>query len=221
MSERITTSRHFTRVLRATLLCLVPVLLLGATWWAVDAFVLAPPRPTAASDPVAYVRYMEDPRGLPRLRGEALERFLQELLRRLSEDARFQSEFLIAIRSRPPDQQEALRENVFDAFRPRFDADVRRYHAAADDAAREAFLDDRIVYYTRIERMFRGKGDRASAAAALPDPKDTLALVMRKMSQEEIARGVAYLGAMAQRVNEINRDTNLKALIDARVAQGR
>lgn len=208
-------------MVRTALLCAVPVLLLGAAWWAVDAFVLAPPRPTATSDPAAYVRYMEDPRGLPRLRGEALEAFLQGLLKRLSEDDRFQSEFLLAMRSRPPDQQEALRENVFDAFRPRFDADVKRYHEAVDETEREAFLDDRIVYYTRIERMFRGKGDRASAAAALPDPKETLTLVMRKMSQAEIARGVAYLGAMAERVGEINKDAGLKASIDARVAQRR
>lgn len=203
------------------LVCVAALAAVGGAWWAVDALVLTPTTPDAASSADAWVQYVVDPKGLPRRDSGAAVQTLQELLARLLSDANFRDSFASALRRSTPEEQAAFREHVFDAFKPKLMADIRRYHELQGDA-RTAFLDERLVDFKRMEMLSRGaKIDKAAFADAAGDQAALLKLLLTKTTDEERALGAAYIRAAVARWNEIRQEPETLAAFEARLESRR
>ncbi len=203
--------------------CASPLLLLGGAWWAVDTCLLAPPVPSVEDPPEAHVRFLSDPRGLPRLRGRRLERFLDQQTSRLLADAGFRDQLAATLRRSPPETQEAARQHLLDAFKPRILADIRRFHALSG-AERAAYLDGRIVHYMRLAAALRAGSSEESQRAArtlLPDREQLARLLLSATSQEERNMGLAFLTAYQARVQQILADPELKRSFETQIAAHR
>src|SRR5262249_8782886 len=151
----------------------------------------------------AWVEYVVDAKGLPRREPDAAARTLQDLLVRLLSDAAFRDSFASALRRSTPEEQAAFREHVFDAFKPRLMADIRRFDELQGDA-RTAFLDDRLIDFKRMEMLSRGtKIDKSAFAEAAGDQAALLKLLIAKTTDQERALGAAYIRAAAARWNEL------------------
>lgn len=207
------------RQILTILACASPLLVLGGAWWAVDSYLLTPLLPSAADPPEAHVRFLSDPRGLPRLRGRRLEQFLDQQTSRLQTDAVFREQLAAALRRSPPETQEAARQHLLEAFKPRVLADIRRYHELSG-AERTAYLDGRIVHYTRLVAALRAGSSEESQRAAralLPDREQLSRLLLSVTSQEERSMGLAFLTAYQARVQQILADPELKRSLENQI----
>jgi len=211
------------RQILTILACASPLLLLGGAWWAIDACLLAPPLPSSGDPPEAYVRFLSDPRGLPRLRGRRLEQFLDQQTSRLLTDAAFREQLAAALRRSPPETQEAARQHLLEALKPRILADIRRFHALSG-AEQATYLDGRIVHYTRLVAALRAGSSeetQRAARALLPEREQLTHLLLSATSQEERNMGLAFLTAYQARVQQILADPELKRSFEARIAAPR
>lgn len=200
------------------LACVTPVLALAGLWLLVTQVLLVPSTPNESTPPDALARYIMHEKGLPRLKGPRCEAFLQQQIRRLVQDEPFRQRFLAEYRTASPDEQKAFRTHLFDAFKPLVMRDIRGYQQTAEPA-RQAYLDERIVAYNRMNAFVGdvrlGKSDLGPAA---PGSDEMLQLLMQKTSEEERQAGVAYGVAVAARVQQILADPELKAAMEARIA---
>lgn len=208
------------RQILTILACASPLLVLGGAWWAVDAYILAPPVPSATDTAEAHVRFFSDPRGLPRLRGRRLEQFLDQQTARLLADRAFREQLAVALRRCPPEAQEAARQHLLEAFKPRVMADIRRFHELSG-SERAAYLDGRIVHYMRLVGALRaGSSEESERAMRVPlaDREQLGRLLLSKTSPEERNLGLAFLTAYQARVQQILADPDLKRRFEAQIA---
>lgn len=189
----------------------------AALWWAIDRLVLTPPTPGPSAAATAWLDYTVSPRGLARLAPDAAVPVLESLLVRVLSDTPFRESFAAELRRASTEDQAAFREHVFDAFKPRLMADVRRYHDLEGDA-RDAFLDDRLIYFKRMELLSRGsKLDKSSIGDAAGEQAALIKLLLEKTTEEERSLGAAYIRAAALHWNEIRQDPDRLAAFEARL----
>jgi hypothetical protein len=203
---------------RMVLLLAAPVLVLAAVWVGVTQLLLKPAVPGATAPPDQVVQFIVHPAGLPRLDRRRAEAFLEQQVRRLVRDAAFRGRFLAEYRVASPEEQQAFRAHLFDAFKPRVMDDIRAYSASEPDR-RAAFLDDRIIAYNRLN-AFLGPVhiNRTDLGPGAPSPQEVLDLLMQKTTEQERQMGLAYALALKSRVEEILADPTLKADFEARLA---
>ncbi len=201
-----------------------PVLLLAGAWWWVDRFLLAPPVPTDATPAEQCVGFICNAKGLPRLRGDAAERYLQWQARRFVADPHYARRFVAASHTAPPEERQAFREHLFDAFKPLLMRDVRRCESL-EGPRRDAFIDDRIVEYNRILRVIDrspvGQEIRQANVAPMSDSEKLamLQMVLSRTTDEERARAQRYGALLGARIAEILADAELKAEFERRIAE--
>jgi len=200
-------------------LCAAPIVALGGLWWFVAEVLLVPTVPGADTPADVVAQYMMHPKGLPRLRGTRCEAFLQAQVRRLVTDSAFRDRFLAEYRTSAPEQQEAFRSHLFDAFKPLLMRDIERYHALSG-AARQDFLDERIVAYNQLSRFVGNTRIEKGTAGPAPSQNELLGLLMGHTTEDERQRGTQYGQALAARIAVILADPELKAAFEARIAQG-
>ncbi len=196
-----------------------PVLVLGGVWWLVTQVLMTPAVPDTTTPADRLARFMAHAQGLPRLNVVEFEAFLKEQMPRLARDDAFHKRFLLEIRTSSPEEQEAFREHLLDAFKPLVMRDVRAFHGLAG-AARAAFVDDRIVDYNRTlgGELHVNKGDLFGEHA--PGSAELLDWLIKKTTEEERQMGIAYIQVLAARVAEILAEPELKAEFEARIAAG-
>lgn len=199
---------------------IAPVVLLGLTWWIVTQVLMAPAVPTVKTPAVDVARFIQHPKGLPRLDTSEFEAFLEIQLARLRDNASFRERFLAELRIMSRDEVEQFNEHLFDAMKPLVMRDVRRFHEL-DPADRQVYLDDRIIEYNRINAAW---GDtrisKGMLGPAAMSPQQTLDLLLRKTTEEERQRALAYGAAIHARVEEILADPQLEKQIRAEIAGG-
>ena len=206
------------RTLVLVLACAAPVVVLGGLWLLVTEVLLVPAVPDAQTAPDAVAQFIMHEKGLPRLNRARSEAFLKQQILRLIQDERFRDRFAAEYRVSSPEQQKAFREQLFDAFKPLVLDDIQRYHALPE-AARPAYLDDRIVAYNRMSKLLGSvQIDKSIAGSPAQNQADILGLVMQKTTDEERHMGIAYGQALAARVTEILADPQLKADFETRIA---
>ncbi len=199
-------------------LTVAPVALLAGVWLLVTQVLLVPrvPGPDTPADYVA--QFMMHEKGLPRLKRARAEAFLDQTVIRLLRDSAFRERFLAEYRTASPEEQKAFRENLFDAFKPRFMDDIRGYHDRPESGRRD-YLDQRIVAYNRLSALVGSvKIGRADLGSGAPTPDELLQLLVSKTTEKEREQGAAYLAALHARVLEILADPALKAEFEARIA---
>ena len=204
----------------ATLLaaCVVPLAGAALVWWAADAWLLAPARPSATSAAEAYVQFISHERGLPRLDARGVRELLDQQADRLLLDGAFRRDYVTALRRAPGEQQTAFRRHLARALKPLLMDDVRRYHALGE-AERTAFLDEQILKYNRLAAAFRADQiDRSAFGAALPDRDELLRLLLSQTNELEREQGTAFIFAYLARVREIERDPERRAEMERQVA---
>jgi hypothetical protein len=195
-----------------------PVLLLGVLWLVVTNVLLVPPVPEPATSARDVLRFIVHEKGLPRLDDATARRVFHEQLGRLGRNDEFRERFLRELRIASPTEQRAFRSHLFDVFKPIFIADMRQYHELIGEE-RQAFLDDRIVYYNRLSAALGKTELSADAAAELtPDRQEMLQLVLSRTTEEERQMTGAYFSAIGARVEEILADPPLKAEFERRIA---
>ncbi len=201
-------------------LCISPLLLMGAAWWAVNTFVLARAVPGNTATGEEVVRFIRHEHGLPRLPSPQRLEVLQTLLRRAVDEPAFRAEMIAALRSSTGEEQSAFRTHIFDTFKPIVLADINRYQSLRG-AERAAFLDERIVAYNRMGAFFaNARVDRQALMGVMPDADDALDLLYRRTTEEERLSGATYLAAVQERINAILADPPLKAEFERRIAAG-
>lgn len=199
-------------------LCLLPVVLVGTAWWVVNEIVLARPIPGATAGGEEAVQFIAHEKGLVRL--SEPERFdaLQQILRRAVAEPTFRNDMVAALRRSTADEVAAFRANIFDTFKPVLMKDVRAYQAL-NGGALAKFIDERIVAYNRMGAFFANtRVDKQSLVGVLPEPKDVLALIFSRTTEEERNAALAYQAVLAQRIEQILADPALKAEFEARIA---
>lgn len=206
------------RPILVALACASPLLLLGGLWWAVNAFLLTPGVPDDDASAEECARFIVHEKGLSRLDGDRRDRFLQHHLRRLVQDAALRDRFAAVLRRLTVEEQAAFRAHLFDAFKPHVLSDVRRFHDLQGER-RGGYLDERIVEYNRVAAFLGGaRIDKRAFGNALPDPSQMTELLLTKTTEEERELGLAYFGALAERVKQILADPELKREFEARIA---
>jgi hypothetical protein len=202
-----------------------PVLLLAGAWWWVNSFLLAPAVPTDRTPADQCVSFICHEKGLPRLRGEESQRFLEWQARRFIRDPEYARRFVAASHSAAPEERQAFREHLFDAFKPLLMSDVRRCERL-ESAERAAFIDERIVEYNRIVRVLEqsavGQGARKMNAGAMSD-SDKLAMLQMALSrttEDERERAQRYASVLGARIGQILADAELRAEFERRIAEG-
>lgn len=201
-----------------------PVLLLAGAWWWVDRFLLAPPVPGDGTAAEQCVSFICNDKGLPRLGGDDAERYLQWQARRFIADPDYARRFVAASHAAPPEDRQAFREHLFDAFKPLLMRDVRRCEALEGEQ-REAFIDDRIVEYNRIVRVIDrspvGRKVRETDIGAMSNPEKLamLQMVLSRTTEEERERAQRYGGLLAARIGQILADAELRAEFERRIAE--
>ncbi|MCG3126313.1 MAG: hypothetical protein CHACPFDD_01145 [Phycisphaerae bacterium] len=213
--------RSFHHYRRLALLAAVaaPLLAVAGAWWLVDRVVLAPPRPRGDSPADACVRFIVDPRGLPRLSAADAERCVLDQIRRAGHDAAFREQFLTVLRRSTSDEQNLFVRHLIAALKPMVMRDVDAF-VGTPPAGRDAFLDDRIVAYNRLRASFGDvRINKSMLAGALPtSPTDLLQLLNESTSADERSRATSYLAALAERIAVILADDALRATIERRIA---
>ena len=199
------------------LACLAPVLLAGGVYLIVTQVLLVPAVPDAATPPDRLLRFIVHEKGLPRLRGEKCETFLQQQIQRLVRDEGLRNRFLAEYRTANPEEQKAFREHLFDAIKPIVMRDIHAYQAMPE-AGRPAYLDERIVTYNRMNAFW---GDvrisKNDLGPGQPGPDELLGMLTQKTTEAERQSGVAYGAALHARVLQILADPALKAEFEARI----
>jgi hypothetical protein len=197
--------------------CIAAIACAGATYWIVDRVVLAPATPTPSSPADVWLAYVVEPRGMARLKPEQATRYLEHLLVRLLSDEAFRNAFASGLRSGAAEEQGAFREHVFDAFKPKLMADIRRYDELKDDAARTVFLDERLLDFKRMELLTGGSKIDKSFADAAGGQAELIKLLLAKTTEEERSLGAAYIRAAVERWNEIKQDEAKRADFEKRL----
>jgi hypothetical protein len=96
--------------------------------------------------------------------------------------------------------------------------DVRRFHELPE-AARPAYLDERIVAYNRLSKLLSNvQVDKNIAGSPADAQADLLSTLMQKTTEAERQMGLAYAQALAGRVAAILADPELKADFETRIA---
>lgn len=199
-----------------------PVLLLGGVWWLVTEVLLPPAVPDDRTPPDEVVQFMVHEQGLPRLARAKAEQFVLAQGRRLAREAAFREQFLAALRTSSPEDKKALRTNLLDTFTPMIREDVRRFQSLSP-GQREAFLDDRIVAYLRLN-VFRDthvhvKGSDAWGDAP-PTQDELMTWFATRFNEEERQMVAAYFAALFARAQAVAADPELKAKFEAQLAGG-
>lgn len=197
---------------------MLPVMLLGAAWWIVAEFALAPRAPTNQSTARACLDYLAHPKGFPRLSQSEKEGFLRRLTARGARDAAFLESMMSELRRSEPDLIASLRDHLFAALKPVLMADVDHY-LALDASSRQKFLDERIVEYNRLGAFVGQMRLEKSVSKGMPrsDPREWLAWLMSNTTESERERGSAYMAALAARISVINDDAVLKGEFEERI----
>lgn len=195
-----------------------PVLGLLGLWWVVTEVLMVPPMPGEASSGDAAAAFIMHAKGLPRLGAERREAFLEVQGRRLATDDAFRERFLAAYRTASPGEQQDFRVHLFDALKPVVFRDVAQYERCPA-SERESYLDDRIVYYNRIGRMWGGTTiSKHMLGRGALSPTEALEFILGRTTEPERERAVAYARALAARVESILAQPELKAALEARIA---
>jgi hypothetical protein len=206
------------RPLLVALACASPLLVLGGLWWAVNALLLTPGVPDDDASAEECVRFIVHEKGLSRLGDGRRDRFLQHHLRRLVQDAALRDRFAAVLRRLTVEEQAAFRAHLFDAFKPHVLRDVRRFHDLQGEPRRR-YLDERIVEYNRVAAFLQeARIDKRAFGSALPDAGQMTKLLLTRTSEQERELGLAYFGALAERVKQILADPELKRELEARIA---
>lgn len=197
--------------------CLVPLLLLGGAWWALNALILTPRAPGATDPAAAWVAYIVHDKGLVQLSAEERERFLKRHTQRWVSEPEYRDQFAVAVRRSTSEERAAFRTHLFDSIKPLVMVHIRSYHALAGDA-RAKFVDERIVEYNRMGSVIgSAKLDKAAFGDALPGSQELMQLLLTRTSDEERALGAAYFAALTARVTEIQNDPALKSEFERRI----
>lgn len=214
-----TTPFYRDRRVRMALLAVTPVIVIFGLWWFVSHRLLLPAVPDAYTAPDRVAQFLMHPEGLPRLGHKQALAVLETQMRRLAADAAFREALLAEIRTSPDEDKKALRQHLFDVYKPELMADIRKYHELPADA-RQDYLDERIVFYNRLQAAGSDvhiNKDMVWGPTA-PSPQELIELLYAKTTEEERQLGMAYAKALAARVTEILADPTLKAEFEARIA---
>ena len=207
------------RRLRMILLAVLPVVVIFGLWWFVSQRLLLPGIPDAHTPADQVAQFLMHPEGLPRLEHQRALAVLETQLRRLAADQAFLNALAAEIRTSPLEEQRALREHIFDVYKPELMRDIRKYHELPA-AQRQDFLDERIVYYNRLQSA----GSQVHINKEMlwgptaPTPQELLEWLYTKTTEEERQLGMAYARALAARVEQIMADPALKAEFEKRIS---
>lgn len=198
--------------------CVAPLLVLGVLWWLVTQVLLVPGVPKPQTSAADVLQFIVHEKGLPRLSPVQREEFVRAQTRRLVWDAAYRQAFLAEYRTSSPEEQKAFRANLFEAFKPMVLRDGRRFDELETEA-RQAFLDERIVEYNRMN-AFRGEArlTKDALGGAAPSSAEVLQLLIDKTSAEERQVLSGYGAALRVRIEEILANPELKTAFDARIA---
>lgn len=208
---------YLPRSVWVSLAVLAPLVVLGGAWWLVTQLVLAPRVPDAGTTGDRVARFILHERGLPRLSAERQEAFLAAQVPRLIADEGFRGALLAEYRVSSPEQQRAFRVHLFDAFKPVFMRDVRRYHELKGEE-QGRFVDERIVTYNRMNALRGNVTISKDALGPVPSSTELTTMLMERTTEEERQRAQEYVAALAERILAILADPALKADFDARIA---
>lgn len=194
-----------------------PVIVLAGLWLLVTQVLMVPRVPDATTPADQVMRFIVHEKGLPRLSQPRAEAVFKEQVRRLTTDPAFREAFLREVRTASPEASAALREHLFDVYKPLLMADIRQYNTLEADA-RPAYLDERIVHYNRVSRALGATGITAEAAQGLlPSKAEALQLLLTKTTDEERQLGLFYQAALRARVEEVLADPELTAQFEQRI----
>lgn len=197
-----------------------PVAVLGGAWWLVNEVLLVPGRPTAASSASACIEYCAHEKGLARLEWRAGYALVLAQVERIAREPEFREEFASALRRLPGEQQAAFKEHVFGVLKPAI-LECARTLESLEGAARDEYLDERLIEYKRLELLMRSaKSDRSLVGGAMLDAQGLLDVATGKSSVEEQQLALTYLRALTGRYADVQADPQRKAAFLARLGIG-
>lgn len=186
------------------LLVIVPLLLVGAAWWGINAYVLHISEPTDAEPAEKWFAYVIDPMGLPRADRTTREAFFHRHLKRCQEP-KYAQEFAAAIRSATSEERERIVTLLWDTFMPSILSDARSYFELTPDR-QTPFLDECIFKY--MELVSALKATKMGKSDGLTGSND-LQLFMRlvdRLPPDDQSVVIKFWEKMQQRVAEIMAD---------------
>ena len=208
---------RFRRPLQIAALAAPVVVLLGV-WWLVTQVLMVPPVPDGTSAGDAVARFIMHEKGLPRVGANERDAFIETQVRRLAREDAFRDRFLAEYRTASPEDQKSFRAHLFDALKPVVFRDIEAFEQQPEDQ-RATYLDDRIVYYNRVARMWGSTTiSKQMLGAGALSPTEALEFVLGRTTEVERERALAYGRALATRVEQILVDPELKATVEARIA---
>jgi hypothetical protein len=194
-----------------------PVVLLLGIWWLVTQVLMVPGVPDEQASGDAVARFIIHANGLPRVDAERRDAFLETQIRRLAQDAAFRERFLAEYRTASPEDQKSFRAHLFDALKPIVFRDIAAYEQQPE-GERAAYLDDRIVYYNRVARMWGSTTiSKHMLGSGALSPTEALEFVLGRTTKQERGRAVAYGQALAARVEQVLASPELKAAMERRI----